>query len=423
VAAASSTPDDGRPRRLAYAYDPTTLAALDLAAAAEGICELVWIVDGSNPETRSMARLLRRLGPIVDRSELGFDEIARSLADAGVEGVMTHTDDTLVLAAELAQRLGLPGMTPLAAARLQDKHLQRSALRDAGVPVPDFWPVPAAGDAEAWSELARVARFPAVLKRTQGAAARGTVLVASLDEMQRAIDEIYGAAPPALLLEGFMEDRASPSAAGFASYVSIESLVTEEGVSDLAVSGRMPVAPPFRETGFFIPSALDEADRAAVLELAHAAIAALGISRACLHTEVKLTPEGPRIIEVNGHVGGFVPQVLAAATGVEIVPLLMRLALGERLAFDSLLPTSGVAYLFRMQPPTTMRIVEGVDGLDGLRDDPRVDRIALNRVGQEVDWREGGHGFAVSIRGTAADHDDLHELASLIARDVVVRGR
>jgi hypothetical protein len=65
--ATGSTPDGGRLPRLAYAHNPRTLAALDLVAAAEGICELVWIIDGSDEQARSMARLLRRLGPIVDR--------------------------------------------------------------------------------------------------------------------------------------------------------------------------------------------------------------------------------------------------------------------------------------------------------------------------------------------------------------------
>ena len=44
-------------------------------------------------------------------------------------------------------------------------------------------------------------------------------------------------------------------------------------------------------------------------------IEALGVSTGCLHTEVKFTPDGPEIIEVNGRVGGGVPEMLERAAG------------------------------------------------------------------------------------------------------------
>ena len=49
------------------------------------------------------------------------------------------------------------------------------------------------------------------------------------------------------------------------------------------------------------------------------------------------------MIEVNGRIGG-IPGVIAAATGVEMRTVAMRVALGERVVFETLPPTTGVGF-------------------------------------------------------------------------------
>ena len=66
-----------------------------------------------------------------------------------------------------------------------------------------------------------------------------------------------------------------------------------------------------------------------MLEVATAALHALGVRTGGFHTEIKLTPDGPRVIEVNGRIGGGVPEMLFEASGVSIFNLSMRVALGE----------------------------------------------------------------------------------------------
>ena len=68
--------------------------------------------------------------------------------------------------------------------------------------------------------------------------------------------------------------------------------------------------------------------------MASAAIEALDVHSGCLHTEIKLTPEGPRVIEVNGRIGGGVPEMLYRAAGVKIVELTLQLALGESIVIN-----------------------------------------------------------------------------------------
>src|SRR5580658_8041806 len=102
-----------------------------------------------------------------------------------------------------------------------------------------------------------------------------------------------------MVLEGYLADDADRPATPYAAYVSVESVTSEGVISHLALTGRFPLAENFRETGFFIPAALSEDDQAAALQLATEVIEAIGVTTGCLHTEVKFTLDGPRVIEVN----------------------------------------------------------------------------------------------------------------------------
>ena len=230
---------------------------------------------------------------------------------------------------------------------MSDKLLQRRALRAAGVPGRGTRSVPESGDHRAWQALEREARFPAVLKPRRGEASHDTSRVDSFAELRARVEET----PPSrgtLLLEEFLSGRPGAGGAGFASYVSVETIVCRGRISHLAITGRPPFAEPFRETGAIVPSAIGDADAGAVLDMASASIEALGLSSGCVHTELSLTADGPRVIEINSRVGG-IPTVIAAATGVDLLAVAFRLAIGEDIEFRSpppprrWLPTGSVA--------------------------------------------------------------------------------
>ena len=224
-----------------------------------------------------------------------------------------------------------------------------------------------------------------------------------------------------MIVEEFLAGTSQPHHAAFADYVSVESLVSAGQVSHVAVTGRFPLAEPFRETGFFIPSALPPAVRAEVLDIASMAIKALGVRIGFLHTEIKLTPDGPRIIEVNGRLGGSVSEMGRLATGLDLLQWTQRVALGEPMVLDDLVPTDRIGYLLTPQPPQWARHVAAVEGLDRLAEYPGVQTVALNRQpGDDIDWRRGGFEFVFSVLGAAADHDGVLDVQRFIDEHVKV---
>jgi biotin carboxylase len=192
-------------------------------------------------------------------------------------------------------------------------------------------------------------------------------------------------------------------------------------IRHVALNGRFPLAEPFRETGTFIPAELSQGQQTAVLEVATAALGAIGVKTGAFHTEIKLTPDGPRVIEVNGRLGGGVPEMLFQASGVPIFELSMRVALGETVVVDGPVPCARVGWRFLFQPPTAARRVVSIEGLDRLAALSGVNEVFVNRSpGDPIDWREGTRHYIYSVHGVAADYDELLEIGRFIHEEVSI---
>ncbi len=408
---------------LAVPYGPRSAPAWQIAEAASGLCDLLWLIDERDTEIAFTARLLRKVGTVVNLGGLSPREAAQLVREHSPDGVVVLSEDDILPLALMAEELGLEYHTPQVARRLVDKLLQREAFRDWGMPSPLCWEIPIDRDPAAIEALAAKVEFPVVLKPRTGSGSSYTTLVAGPADLVRAVADLP---PQAGGVTGMCIEQYLPSVEKgwnehFDSYVSVESLVAGGHISHLAVTGRFPMAEPFRETGFFVPSDLPQAELAGVLGVATAALQALGVMTGGCHTEIKLTPDGPRVIEVNGRLGGGVSEMLSQAGGVSLVQLSMRVALGEPLVVENLIPCSRVGWLFEFQPPTTARRVVSIEGLDRLAELTGVQTVFVNRSpGDSVDWREGGGHFIYSVAGVCENYDGLLEINAFLHEEVSI---
>ncbi|MBO0767950.1 MAG: ATP-grasp domain-containing protein [Solirubrobacterales bacterium] len=395
-----------------------------MSEAARDVCELIWVLDAQFGPIDRLTRVLKRVGTVIDVTGLTPAAAAARIGAESPDGILALSDTRLVWTAAVARELDLDFLSVETATALTDKSAQRAALAAGGVEVPDVWLISDPGARAAVDELAANATFPAILKPRSGEASRDTVRVDSAEQLRAELALVDGAreAPEPMILEGYLRDRSEKAGEAFADYVSVESIVGGGVTTHLTITGRFPPAPPFRESGFFMPSALNAADQEGVLAAASAALRALGIHVGSVHTEVKLTPEGPRVIEVNGRIGGGVPEMLGAVSGFDLMRETLKLALGGTA------PARGpeldrVGFLFYVQAPADMRTVTAVDGLDVLAAEPGVEEVILNRApGDSVDWREGNHGHVFSARGVAGDHHELQSIARQIPELVAIHG-
>ncbi len=388
---------------------PRRMAAVALARG----WQLVFVLADSD-HARAMKRTLSRFGEVVDAGgDIG--EVVAQLRDHRPAGIVTFSEYQLALTAVLAGELGLAFPTPDDVHVLTDKAAQRSRLREAGV---DDLPCELVTDAgELDRALSRVG-LPAVVKPVVGVSSRNTSVVRTREEARDVVTGLLSGGPdgsearePAVVVEECLVGRPTPPP--WADYMGVEVMLAGGRPTPMFTMSKFALAPPFRERGGYGPGSFEPAGvRAQVEDLACRAVTALGVRQGVAEVEVKLTPSGPRVIEVNGRLGGWVDD-LANRTGVADP---VAVALGCAMGLEPPPPVRDVdelAFQYLLHAPVEATRITSIHGVAQLRGLPAADRVFIRaREGSRVDWRAGSASSLGAVWGRAAS---LEELSSAIA--------
>jgi biotin carboxylase len=408
--------------RLAVVYGDRSLDLRQIIDGARDWCDLVWLVGAADRSAARARPILRRFGPVLDVLGEPPRRAAEALREHAPGGLATFYDTGMEHVARIALALGVGFPSPEAARRLEDKLYQREALREAGLPTPTAVALPEGADRETVERIGASLGFPAVLKPRRASGSWHTFRVPDARALGDLWVQLTRDEPEPLLLEELMADG-PPMPRGFeADYVSVETVVEAGRMTHLGITGRFPLAPPFRETGFFIPASLPAGRECEVLDLAGAALRALGMSVGAAHTEIKLGAHGLEVIEVNGRVGGGVPDMLRLAAGVDIVKLTMRAALGLPSGIERVPVARQVGYRFFYQPPASARRLESIDGLERLKALPGVESVGLHYPpGTEIDAGHGTRTYVFSVVGRADAYAEMLDVDRFLRAEIAVR--
>jgi biotin carboxylase len=239
-----------------------------------------------------------------------------------VAGIWSSSEYFIATAADLARELGLPGPDPEAVASCRDKGIQRALLAAAGVAQPRFRLAGSAAEAVA---AAADLGLPVVVKPVFGTGSLGVRLCADTGEVENGAAAILAQRvnergiplPPRLLVEEWV----------MGPEVSIETF----GREVVGFTRKHLGDPPFFvEVGHDFPAPLPAAEERALTEMAARVLEALGLGWGPAHLEVRRTAEGPSLIEVNPRLaGGFIPELVRLATGVELIGETIAAACGR----------------------------------------------------------------------------------------------
>ena len=222
-----------------------------------------------------------------------------------------------------------------------------------------------------------------------------------------------------LILESVLVGAARETE-GLAPYVSVETLADAGRFHHLCVTDRFPLAPPLLETGMMLPSCLGAEQQAAVVAMAERALRALDFRHGAAHTELMLTSEGPRVIEVNARVGGAVPFLLPLAARYDVVTQIGRLAVG----LTPELPTfSGRFAVFVAPQHRVGQTVESVAGLAEARAIPGVRAVIPVAIQPGTDTTADQNTMIAAILADAGSPDDAVQIHRLTHRAVQPRYR
>jgi D-alanine-D-alanine ligase len=292
---------------------------------------------------RSGARVedaLGRLGHEVVALDVGGDLVKRLSAEPpDIAFVAMHgvggEDGT---AQELLEILGIPFTGPGAAAcaRCMDKSQAKHAIREAGLPTPDWFAFSQTafrelGAADALARLEQSLGFPLVVKPSRGGSSLGVKFAASAAEVPQALVSAFSY-DDRVLLERFARGRElAVSVLGDEALPVVEAIPAEGDAYDF--EARYEIG----RTRFVCPAELSEAEREAVTAAALATYRTLGCS-GFARVDLILGPDGPQVLEANAIPGltdtSLLPQAAEAAgmSFEQLVERILELALEPAVA-------------------------------------------------------------------------------------------
>jgi biotin carboxylase len=333
------------PRLLVLGAGPAQLGLIE-AAHARG----VWLaVVDRNPSAPGLRYADRRCIVSI-QDEPAIDRLAGAL---GVDGLIAPgTDWPLPAAARIAERAGLPHpLTPQTAALATNKIRQRERLGEAGVPQPRWWAVGA-------GESPPPVEPPCVVKAPDSQGQRGLTFVGAAAELESAVDAARGESRNGLALVEEVADGPEVTVMGFSSAGSFRAL---------AVTDRVVADPPAFGVALAHVWPSDHAEAAAAV--AERAVAALDIREGPSYTQLRVSADGPQVIEVAARLGGgHDAELVEVATGVPLNDLAIDAALGRS---TSAAPperlVGGAVTRFLVGPAGMLEDVHVPAGLDGVR--------------------------------------------------------
>jgi D-alanine--D-alanine ligase len=331
--------------------NPAEAAAPVDAAPLDFKSKTLLVISSPQPRKRWIYTRLKELGPkmILIASEAnwvskladGFieadplDEVACAakveelVKTQKIDGVITFWENAVPLAATLATRFGWIGNAPQAALNARNKYLTRQTLENAklGKYQPAWALIKNQLDLE--KAAARIG-FPLVLKPAWGVKSQFVVKLDSLDEAKKAFDYIRTNMTPAfdpiykygtdILAEEYLDG----------AEVDVDLLVQGGEIKFHAFTDNFPTKEPFFvETGDAMPSRHEAKDLSDVLKMAKETVAALGLSNGALHLEAKITPTGPKLIELNARMGGdYLYDWIKTIWEVDVIEEASKIAVG-----------------------------------------------------------------------------------------------
>ena len=250
-----------------------------------------------------------------------------------IDGVICAAADVPVTAAAIAEAFRLAGPSMETACLTADKLAMKERLRSAGVAIPWFSQV---RDPEDLRKLSQKRGLPLVLKPVDSRGARGVLKLSSGIDLDWAYHHSKAFSPSSrVMVEEFLEGP----------QFSTESLFQQghavtPGFTDRNYSRLDQFAPFMVEDGGQMPTALGQGDRDAVTETLEQAARVLGIETGVAKGDMVLTPDGPRVIEIASRLSGgwFSSHQIPLATGVDFLGAAIRVALGESVSPEELIP-------------------------------------------------------------------------------------
>ncbi|MGH3656901.1 MAG: ATP-grasp domain-containing protein, partial [Micromonosporaceae bacterium] len=334
---------------------------------------------------------------------------ARRLAGTEpISGPVCYDEARIEATAKVATALGLPTTPADAIGRCRDKHLTRRTLAAAGVPQARSVAVRSPEEA---ADVAQRLGYPVVVKPRNLAASFGVRRVDSTEDLAVAYHRARGITlpeAPEYYEDGVLVEEYLPG-----PEISVDVACFDGEVVPLVVAHKESGFPPaFEEVGHVVDAGDPLYRDPELAEVVTAAHRALGFHTGMTHLELKRTPDGFKVIELNGRLGGdLIPYLGQLATGVDLSLAAAAIACGRR---PDLEPTVRRVAATRFCYPEREQTVGSVT-IDQTLLPPEIERsIVLAEPGQRMLLPPDGSAWECRLAQLVAVTDSITACRGLL---------
>ncbi|MCR5292825.1 MAG: ATP-grasp domain-containing protein [Eubacterium sp.] len=343
-----------------------------------------------------------------------------------IDGIMTLASDMpMMTVAAVCEKMNLPGVTKETALKATNKSYMREALKAAGVPIPIFHIVHDFDEFKAAVKDILSKGYKCIVKPADNSGSRGISFVEKNQNsdtiaspgndngISAASDEKYRAAyeytksfskTGVVLVEECME---GPE-------VSVETLSVDGECHVIQITDKITTeAPYFVEMGHTQPSRLPKDVQDEIRRVTKAACKAIGITTGPSHTEIKITKDGPKIVELGARLGGdnITTFLVPLSTGVDMVECCIRLALGEKADITPKKDKGSAIRYFK----NDVGVITGINGVDEAGNSEGIVNVTIvhdvGETAKEIRSSNDRVGFVIAEGNDADDAETKCEKA------------
>lgn len=300
-------------------------------------------------------------------STLDQEEVYRQALIYQPDVVITSTSDGPVrTAAYVNEKLGKqPDLAYEDSLCATIKSYMRDRLKEHQVPIPAYYAVK---DFEEFMAAVEALSGACIVKPADNAGSRGVVLLdgtkqLSEDELKNTYEYSKGnSRNGTVMVEEFMTG----------AEVSVEAMTVNEETTIITITDKYITPPPyFVEIAHCEPSRLPEEVQEQIRSVTLQAVKAIGLKNGPSHTEIKVTPDGPKIVELAARLGGdfITSRLVPLSTGVDMVGASVLLATGAKVDLEPKWQKGSAIHFIRgmegrIKSITGVGAVSGMEGVE-----------------------------------------------------------
>lgn len=296
------------------------------------------------------------------------------------------------------------------------KSYMRNRLKENHVPIPQYFIV---HNETEFLEAVQTIKGDIIVKPADNAGSRGVVLVKK-NPLNGSMEpenvlEIYAysrgnSRNGTIMVEEFMEGEE----------VSVESMTVNGETTVITITDKMTTPPPyFVELGHVEPSRHPIELQEQIKEVAKQAVSAIRLQNGPAHTEIKLTKDGPKIVELAARLGGdfITSRLVPLSTGVDMVGSSVILATGGRVDLERKW-NKGAAIRFI---PGEKGVITNISIPKEMEKSAGVEEIVLyKKVGDLVDGTKSSNDRLGHIIATGRDAEEAFARATDVLNKIKV---